>query len=57
MIKDKVKQITKTLDNKGIVVMPTDTIYGIVGAAKYYDVVEKLYLHCGTYSLAFRLPN
>ena len=30
------------LKNGGVVVMPTDTIYGIVGSALNLEVVEKL---------------
>ena len=31
------------LKNGGVVVMPTDTIYGIVGSALNLEVVEKIY--------------
>lgn len=38
------EQIAKTLARKGnIVVMPTDTVYGVVGRAKDQQAVERLY--------------
>lgn len=36
-------QITDLLKNGGICVMPTDTIYGIVGSALNPETVEKIY--------------
>ncbi len=35
--------LIEVLQNGGIVVMPTDTIYGIVGRAEDRNVVEKIY--------------
>jgi L-threonylcarbamoyladenylate synthase len=35
--------LVRTLKNDGIVVMPTDTIYGIVGRAESPEVVERIY--------------
>lgn len=35
--------LIKTLKNGGIVVMPTDTIYGVVGSAENKSTVERIY--------------
>ncbi|MCM2339001.1 MAG: L-threonylcarbamoyladenylate synthase [Burkholderiales bacterium] len=37
------ENLIKVLKNKGVAVMPTDTIYGIVGEALDKDVVERIY--------------
>ncbi len=37
------KKIIEILKNAGIVVMPTDTIYGIVGKALNFSVVNRIY--------------
>lgn len=35
--------LIKTLKNGGIVVLPTDTIYGVVGKAEYINTVERIH--------------
>lgn len=40
---NKNKNLIKILNNGGIVVMPTDTIYGILGSALNKSTVEKIY--------------
>jgi len=42
-MKDKSKKIIKVLKNGGIVVAPTDTIYGILGSALNKKTVENIY--------------
>lgn len=37
------ENLIKTLKNGGVVVMPTDTLYGIVGKAQSKSVVERIY--------------
>lgn len=37
------ENLIKVLQNKGVVVMPTDTIYGIVGVAQDKNVVDRIY--------------
>ena len=37
------KNLIKTLSENGVVVMPTDTIYGIVGKALEKSTVERIY--------------
>ena len=37
------KNLIKTLKNGGVVVMPTDTIYGVVGRAEDIDTVKRIY--------------
>jgi len=37
------KNLIKILENDGVVVMPTDTIYGLVGKALQKEVVERIY--------------
>lgn len=37
------QELIKTLEEGGVVVMPTDTLYGIVGKALNTGVVEKIY--------------
>jgi L-threonylcarbamoyladenylate synthase len=37
------ENLVRTLKDDGIVVMPTDTIYGIVGRAENPEVVERIY--------------
>ena len=37
------KNLIKTLSENGVVVMPTDTIYGIVGKALEKNTVERIY--------------
>ena len=37
------QDLVKVLKNGGVVVMPTDTIYGIVGKAENAETVEKIY--------------
>ena len=37
------KNLIKTLTENGVAVMPTDTIYGIVGRAQDKNVVERIY--------------
>jgi L-threonylcarbamoyladenylate synthase len=37
------KNIISQLKNKGIGIIPTDTLYGLVGSAMYYEVVERIY--------------
>lgn len=37
------ENLIKILQGGGVVVMPTDTIYGIVGKAKNRDTVERIY--------------
>ena len=37
------KSLIKVLKDGGVVVMPTDTIYGVVGRAKNSDTVERIY--------------
>ena len=37
------QNLIETLRNGGVVVMPTDTIYGIVGRAEDMDTVERIY--------------
>ena len=39
----KNENLIKILSENGVVVMPTDTIYGIVGKALKKDTVEKIY--------------
>lgn len=39
----KDENLIKVLKNNGVVVMPTDTIYGMVGKAQNKDVVERIY--------------
>ena len=40
---DIMKEIIDVINNDGIVIMPTDTIYGIVAKATNEDVVKKVY--------------
>jgi L-threonylcarbamoyladenylate synthase len=37
------KKLVKVLQNKGMAVMPTDTIYGVVGSALDIDAVNRIY--------------
>jgi len=37
------KNLIEVLENNGVVVMPTDTIYGIVGKALQKNTVERIY--------------
>lgn len=37
------ENLIKILSEKGVVVMPTDTLYGIVGRAEDREVVERIY--------------
>ena len=37
------ENLLKILKNKGVVVMPTDTIYGVLGRAEDRDTVERIY--------------
>ena len=37
------ENLIKTLKENGVVVMPTDTLYGIVGRAEDKEVVERIY--------------
>ncbi len=43
MISD-IKKVIKIIKDGGVVVIPTDTIYGVVGSALKKDTVEKIYL-------------
>lgn len=38
------KNLVKILETNGIVVMPTDTLYGIVGRAQSVSVVQRIYV-------------
>lgn len=38
-----IKEIAGQIKNGGIAVIPTDTIYGIVGSAKIQETIEKIY--------------
>jgi L-threonylcarbamoyladenylate synthase len=42
-MKENYEKIVEILNKGGVVVMPTDTIYGIVGKAENREVVEKIY--------------
>ena len=37
------KNLVEVLKNGGVAVMPTDTIYGIVGKAENAETVERIY--------------
>ena len=37
------ENLVKVLKGNGVVVMPTDTLYGIVGTARNLEVVERIY--------------
>ncbi len=37
------KNLIKVLENNGVVIMPTDTIYGLVGKAQNESVVNRIY--------------
>lgn len=43
LVKRQLEQISFFLKNSGVVIIPTDTIYGIVGTALNPQVVEKIY--------------
>ena len=40
---DIMKEISDVINNDGIVIMPTDTIYGIVAKATNEDVIKRVY--------------
>lgn len=40
---DNMKEIIDVINNDGIVIMPTDTIYGIVAKATNEDVIKRVY--------------
>ena len=42
MLNDKKKEVIRILKNGGIGVMPTDTIYGLVGSAFSKKAVERI---------------
>ena len=37
------KNLIEVLENNGVVIMPTDTIYGIVGKARSENTVKRIY--------------
>ena len=40
-------QIIDIIRNGGLVIMPTDTVYGIIGDATNETTIKKVYVGCG----------
>ena len=43
IVESELSEVKETLDNRGVIVFPTETVYGIGGNALEEDVVDKIY--------------